>query len=78
MTTNNIQRAIEAYRKKYDSCNQKSGIFYYSDVRQIREISEARTKAETLYNSIENALEAGFMIGYFKALEDTEDPTEKA
>ena len=75
MTTNNMQRAIETYRRRYDSCNRKNGIFYYNDVRQIREISEAKTKSENLYNSIENALEAGFIVGYLKALEDKDEET---
>ncbi len=59
-----LQKSIEAYKTKYYHRADSKGAFYVGDVNQIIELSEAETTKETLYKAIENALYAGYMIGY--------------
>lgn len=59
-----LQKAINEYKRKYYERKDSKGAFYAGDINQIMELSEAETTKETLYKAIENALYAGYMIGY--------------
>ena len=59
-----LQKSIEAYKTKYYHRADSKGAFYVGDIKQIIELSEAKTTRETLCKAIENALYAGYMIGY--------------
>ena len=59
-----LQKAIEEYKTKYYHRTDSKGAFYVGDIKQIKEISKANNPNETLINAIENALYAGYMIGY--------------
>lgn len=60
--------AIAEYEKKYKGSSE--GSFTAHDLAEIRELSGDGADIETLYKAIEKALEAGFMIGYRKAMRD--------
>ena len=59
-----LQKTINEYKRKYYERKDSKGAFYAGDINQIMELSEAETTKETLYKAIENALYAGYMIGY--------------
>ena len=70
----NIKKAIEDYKKQFwrKENSHNRGAFYYSDYRQIADLS---TKGEILDISaaIDNALMAGFMIGYRTARRESRE-----
>ena len=65
-----IAKAVEDYRKKYYKDGNREGLFYASDILQVKELAEKKAAPysghimEVLYNAIGIGLEAGFMIGY--------------
>lgn len=59
-----LQKAIQEYEKRFYHRTDNKGAFYAGDVRQILDMSKSDTTGGTLYNAIENALYAGYMIGY--------------
>lgn len=59
-----LQKAVAEYKTKYYRRMDNKGAFYAGDVNQILNMSKSDTTSETLYNAIENALYAGYMIGY--------------
>lgn len=59
-----LQKAIEEYKAKYYHRTDSKGAFYAGDINQIMELSETDSIKETLYKAIENAMYAGYMIGY--------------
>lgn len=71
-----LRKAVEDYRKKYYNSNSQEGQFYYSDIVQLKEMAEEGAKgnySEILYNAIGCSLQAGFMIGYKKAVRDAKN-----
>ena len=52
-----IEKAITDYNKKFS--NSKKGCFYLRDIRKIHDMSNG-----DIYECINNALSAGFMVGY--------------
>lgn len=62
-----LQRTIEEYKANYFHRTDSKGAFYAGDINQIKELSEVGDATETLYHAIENALYAGYMIGYRSA-----------
>lgn len=72
-----LKKAVQDYRAKYYNTNSPygDGAFYVSDIYQIKELAEeaagvARFTPEVLYNAIVFSLEAGFEVGYRKAVRD--------
>ena len=63
-----IKKAILEYKRRFEDTNE--GGFYLSDYCQIRDMSETGSIYGTLLAAIDNALQAGFMIGYRKGLND--------
>lgn len=63
-----IYKAISDYKTRWE--NNEEGLFYLTDAAQIRELSRTRDGKDDIYNAIENALKAGFTIGYRKAQRD--------
>lgn len=53
-----IEKAIADYKKKYFNTLDNAGAFYVSDYYQIMELSQNKV------DCIDNALMAGYMIGY--------------
>ena len=69
---NRIPKAAEDYKKKYYGRHDNAGAFYYSDYDEVLEAAEnVGGAADTLYNAVRIALEAGFMIGYRTAQRDS-------
>lgn len=60
-----LKKCIAEYDRKYTGGSDK---FYYSDIKQIKQIAEDRAAwisiEDTTYHAITSALKAGFMIGY--------------
>ena len=63
-----LKKEIEEYKKLFESPEKEK--FLASDIKQIWNLSQGRDHVETLFNSIGNALEAGFMLGYKNGLVD--------
>lgn len=65
-----IAKAVEDYRKKHYKDGNKEGLFYASDILQVKELAEKKAQPygghimEVLYNAIGIGLEAGYIIGY--------------
>lgn len=65
-----IEKAVTDYRKKYYKNENREGLFYASDICQVKELAEKEAQPYgghimgVLYNAIGIALEAGYMIGY--------------
>lgn len=69
----NIKQLINEYNQTYLNREDEKGAFYFSDFRQINELSKADSmNDEYLYNVIDFALKSGFMIGYKTAKESEE------
>ena len=67
----NIKKSIETYNKKYlNSKNNPTGkgLFAISDYAQIKEIAEENNG--DIYDIIDAALKAGFIVGYNQAKKD--------
>ena len=76
---NRISKAAEDYKKLYYGRKNNEGAFYYSDIQEVKEIAEKKEGYNaTLYEIIETALEAGFMIGYRKAQRDAKRKAKEA
>ena len=65
-----LKREIEEYKKMFGG--PEAEIFLASDIKQIWNLSQGRDHVETLFNSIGNALEVGFMLGYKNSLADAD------
>ena len=72
-----LKKAVQDYKAKYYNSNSPygEGAFYASDIYQIKDLAEeaagvSRFTPEVLYNAIVLGLEAGFMVGYRKAVRD--------
>lgn len=62
----NAQKNIDEYKAKYwDNNKTNAGAFYWDDINQIRDISK------DLFETINNALMLGFMVGYRRAKRET-------
>ena len=72
-----LKKAVQEYDKRYSKKDSGEGAFYASDIIQIKEMSEGNTAANLLFDAISNALKAGFMIGYRKALRDLKKQAAK-
>lgn len=67
----NIKKSIETYNKKYlNSKNNPTGkgLFAISDYAQIKETAEENNG--DIYDIIDAALKAGFIVGYNQAKKD--------
>ena len=62
-----MERDLKKYIKEYDknfSGGGNRGKFYFSDFRQIREMTGRGNGQDTIFRTIDLALRAGFMVGY--------------
>lgn len=76
---NRIAKAAADYKKLYHGRKDNEGAFYASDMHEVKEIAEMKEGySNILYEAIETALEAGFMIGYRKALRDAKRKEKEA
>ena len=60
----NLKKAVEDYNAKFGSMKNNKGAFFVNDYFQIREMSLENSEKDILLTAIDNALKAGFMIGY--------------
>lgn len=68
----NLQKALHDYKTKYctPENTRNEAAFFVEDINQIREISKRPDGTTCIYSAIGHALEAGFMVGYRKAVRD--------
>ena len=59
-----LEKSIEAYKKRFYNATGNAGAFFASDVEQIKDLATTEDGEVSLFDAIGNALEAGFMIGY--------------
>lgn len=59
-----LEKSIEAYKKKFYNATGNAGAFYASDLEQIKELAIDSGGVVRLWDAIGYALEAGFMVGY--------------
>lgn len=67
-----IKRYVEEYDRVHFNPNTGAGAFYLSDFTQIKELSG------NSWELVNNALKAGFIVGYRKAQRDTKKSAHKA
>lgn len=65
-----IKKAIAEYDRRYSNLNTTEAAFYAADFVQLFEISAAQDPRNFHYKLADNALKAGFVIGYRKAQAD--------
>ena len=63
-----LRQYIDEYRREYSGKNK--GVFLLSDYQQILELSREDSSGGLYFNLVVNALMAGFMVGYKKAIRD--------
>ena len=66
-----LKKAIQEYKKNYEGRSDGAGAFYMDDLRQIQATAEGMSGFNRDFELINNALMAGFMIGYRKGKADT-------
>lgn len=62
-----MERDLKKYIKEYDKNfggGGNRGKFYFSDFRQIREMTGRGNGQDIIFRTIDLALRAGFMVGY--------------
>ena len=68
----NLKKYVEEYDRVHFNPNTGAGAFYLSDFTQLNQLSGDR------WEIANNALKAGFVIGYRKAQRDTKKSAHKA
>ena len=63
-----IEKAVQDYKARYLKTSHNEGAFYASDYIDVINISGGNNA--TVWDLVNNALRAGFMIGYRKAQRD--------
>ena len=66
----NLKKYITEYDKKYLNSKRNKGAFFVSDYYQIFSLSKDAAGGLDLWELIDNALKAGYMIGYRTAQRD--------
>lgn len=69
-----LRKAVDEYRRRFLRGN-RDGLFYSSDFEQILDMCEGYSckgwvTMSSLFDAMQYGLEAGFMIGYRKAVRD--------
>lgn len=68
----NLQKAVQDYKAKYytQRNTHNEGAFYACDIDQIAHLATRADGTICVFTAIGHALEAGFMVGYRKAVRD--------
>ena len=75
-TNRDLKKSIAEYRKKFCKTRTNEGAFYLTDFKQIMDLAQEQARDEGsningyYFHLIDNALMAGFMVGYRKGVRD--------